>query len=139
MVRLQKKMDGIFNYPGRYFFEIWRLNSLISTLGYPTTQSYTTDAATGVIEYPFQNGVMQIQQSPKLCYRIFNSNEIPVRAGSFCQPLPKCPKKRSPGRQECGPESEPGSCGPVTPGGHKDPADVSYILPSVLCSARANH
>jgi len=127
-------MDKLFLYPGRYFFDIWRVNNLGPSIGFPAAQSYSAVSGTNNLELPFQKGAMQIQQPPStLCYRIFSNEDLAVRAAGNCRMLPNCPKKRSPTREECGPEDDPDSCGPVRPGGHHghddDPENVSRMRP----------
>ena len=132
-------MDTLLYWPspGRNFFEVWRLNPpLQSTLGYPVARTYgTIPGAPDTLELPFQRGAMQIQVGPPLCYRIFDSNELAIRAAAGCQLMTKCPKaKRTPEAKQK--DWQPGDDDPP-PG--PDPETVSSATPPrALCGTTTN-
>jgi hypothetical protein len=116
-------MDTLLYWPspGRNFFEIWRLNPPVqAALGYPIYERYSNVAGlANTIELPFQRGNMQILLAPDLCYRIYNSNELAMRAAAGCELLTKC--KRTPETKQK--EWQPGDEPPTDP----DPEPVSFL------------
>ncbi|KAK1750328.1 hypothetical protein QBC47DRAFT_418108 [Echria macrotheca] len=130
--------------PGCYFFDVWRVKNLFSTLGYPVSQDYSNvPGLADAIELPFQVGALQVQLKPKVCYRLFNTDELVSRAAATCTLQPDCPRRKrapAPKQRDCQPGDD--SCeDPKTPG-HRDYPDKckqsDINAANNACSARKN-